>query len=248
MKNLNRYFLSLTKSILVFLAIMSAAPCFASPDGLVGWYHGSFGYESALEESRKNETPVILFFYIDSDEYCQKLGTDYFAAYDVYSYLEDIPKVDINLKGNEFEIEVAKKYNIGEGATLLLIFPFATTDPVQTSPFLDDRDMTPLEFAANLKNIFSLTYNKLGYSFFENHEYDKAVNYYELSIKYDPNRSYSYFALGSVFHAMAIQKKDMTFAEKAEESYKKAIKLDRECEECKKELEKLYENIKKLGG
>ena len=248
MKSLNSDILSMKSIFMAFLIMIFTMPCFASLDGLVGWYHGSFGYESALEDSRKNESPLILFFYMASDTYCQKLGDVYFSAYDVYNYLNDIPKVDINLEGNDFELDLAKKYNVEGNTTLLIVFPFATTDPVQTSPFLEDRDMTPEEFAVNLKNIISITYNKIGYSFFENQEYDKAVKYYEISIKYDPVRAYSFFALGSVYHSMAIEEKNMTYTIKAEEYYKKAMKLDPEYEDCKIELEKLYENIKKLGG
>ncbi len=247
MKNLKRIILYFYKVIFVCLFLLFNVPCYASLDGLVGWYHGSFGYENALDESMRDETPLILFFYQDSDPYCQKLGDIYFSAYDVYNYLDDIPKVDINLEGNDFEIELAKKYNIKGETTLLIVFPFIKTDPVRTSPFLEDRDMTPEEFAVNLKNIFSLTYNKAGYSFFENQEYEKAVKYYNFSIKYDPNRAYSFFALGSVYHAMAIEEKDIGYIEKAEEHYEKALELDSEYKECKEELEKLFENKIKLG-
>ena len=221
-------------------------PCFASPNGLAGWYHGSFGYENALNNSKENETPLILFFFLDSDPLCQKLGEDYFSKYDVYNFLDDISKVDINLEGNDFEIELAKKYNIEKETTLLIVFPFAEADPVKTSPFMKEQDMTPEEFTANLKSIFSLTYNNIGYSFFENQDYENAIKYYSFSIKYDPDRAYSVFALGSVYHAVAIEEKDMEYFKKAEEYYMEALKLNPEYKECKEELKKLYENKIKL--
>ena len=242
MKTLDRYFLCFYLVVIVNLFMALAVPCHALTYELAGWYQGESGYRYALDTSKENKTPLILFFYLDSDKVCQKLNDVYFSAYEVYDYLNDIPKVAINLKGDEFEIEQARKFNIGGDPTLLILFPFTKKDPIKTSPFLKERDMTPEEFASNIRNIFSLTYNEMGYTFFTQQKYEEAIKYYDLSIQYDSKRAYSFFALGSVYHAMAIEEKDMKYLKKAEEYYINALKLDPKYKECKEELKKLYKN------
>ena len=82
----------------------------------------------------------------------------------------------------------------------------------------------------------------MGYTFFTQQKYEEAIKYYDLSIQYDSKRAYSFFALGSVYHAMAIEEKDMKYLKKAEEYYINALKLDPKYKECKEELKKLYKN------
>lgn len=246
MKKLNRYFLLLFLTLIINLFLVFSFPCFGLQNELVGWYHGASGYEDALELSKENESPLVLFFYRDSDTLSQKLDDTYFTAYAVYSFLDDIPKADINLEGNEFEAEIAKEYDIEGDSTLLIIFPFIETDPVKITPFFEEREMTPEEFTTTLRNAFSLKYNETAHAFYENGEYKKALKYYNFSIKYDPERAYSYFAIASVYHTMVIEEKGKKYKKEAEEYYKKALELDPEFIECKEELKKLYENILKL--
>ena len=124
MKSRKGYFSCLYLIVILYLFMTFTMPCLASVDGLVGWYHGTTGYENALANAKKKETPLIVFFYLELDRYCQKLGNVYFRAYDVYSYLQDIPKVDINLGGNEFELALAEEFNINNDPALLITFPF----------------------------------------------------------------------------------------------------------------------------
>ena len=248
MKSINRYFSGLYLIVILYLFMFFTIPCFASVDGLVGWDHGSTGYENVMDKAKTKETPCVLFFYRELDRFCQKLGNDYFSKYEVYSFLEDIPKVDIDLGGNEFELELAEKYKVNSfDPTLLVVFPFSELDPIRITPFLDKKDMTPEEFVSTLKNVFSLTYNKIAFSYFEEQEYEKAIKYYEISIKYDSERAYTYFALGTAYHGMAVEEKAPEYLKTAEEHYQKALELDPEFKECKDELEKLHDNMRKMG-
>jgi hypothetical protein len=63
-----------------------------------------------LSASIKNETPMILFFYIESEELSQKLRDNYLRNYAVYSFLDDTLKVVVNLEGNDFDKELASKF------------------------------------------------------------------------------------------------------------------------------------------
>lgn len=246
MKILKKYFSCSYLIVIINLFMLFNVSYLAALDELVDWDHDSFGYENALKVSKENNTPLIVFFSLESDPLCKKLCEDYFLQYDVNNFLQEFQKVDINLEGDDSEIELAKTYNIEKKPTLMILFPFADADPVKTSPFLKERNMTPEEFVINLKNLFSITYNNIGFSFYEKKDYEKAAEYYEFSIKYNPERAYNFFALASVYHARTIKEEDMKYYRKAEEYYKKALNLDPEFEECKEELKKLYENKNKL--
>jgi len=68
------------------------------------------GYEDALSASIQKETPIIVFFYIESDELCQKLRDNYLRNYEVYSFLDNFLNVAVNLEGNDFDRKLAKTY------------------------------------------------------------------------------------------------------------------------------------------
>jgi tetratricopeptide (TPR) repeat protein len=248
MKPSNRSFLYSFLTIIITLLMPYIIPSSAFSYDLPGWYNGAVGFEDASSTSRKNETPVILFFYKESEELSQKLKDDYFSKYEVYSFLDDILKVGVDLEGNDFDKALAKKYNQEQEPALLVTFPFSETKPVKITPFGEEKDMSPQEFIDNLKNIFSITYSDIGYGHFNNQEYDRAIKSFKLSIKYNPKRAYPVFAIGSVYHAMAVEEKNKDYLDKAEENYLKAIKLDPECKECKEELQKLQENRVKISG
>lgn len=248
MRPLIKSFLCFFHVVIITLFFSFIIPSSAFSYDLPGWYQGASGYEDALSTSKKNETPMILFFYIESEELCQKLTDNYFRNYEVYSFLDDFLNVAVNLEGNDFDKELAKKYNTEQEPALMVKFPFSDGEPFKVTPFQEDKDSSPEEFVNNLKNIFSVAYSDKGYELFTKEEYEKAITYLNLSCKYSPQRAYPVFALGSVYHAMAIKEKNMEYLDLAEENYMKALKLDPKCKECSAELEKLKENKEKISG
>jgi tetratricopeptide (TPR) repeat protein len=247
MSHLNRSIIYPFNVIIIALFISFIIPSSSFSYDLPGWYQGASGYEDALSTSIKDEIPIVLFFYIESEELCQKLKDDYLRKYEMYSFLDDILKVAINLEGNDFDKELAKKYNTEQEAALMVKFPFSDTKPVEITPFNEDNDLSPTEFVERLRDIISLAYSDRGYELFTKEEHEKAIKYLKLSMKYSPKRAYPVFALGSVYHAMAIDEKNMEYLDMAEENYLKALKLDPKCKECSSELEKLKENKEKIS-
>jgi tetratricopeptide (TPR) repeat protein len=248
MRHLYRSFLCFFNVIIITLFISFIISTSVFSYDLPGWYQGASGYEDALSASKKNEMPMILFFYIESNELCQKLRDDYLRNYEVYSFLDDFLNVAVNLEGNDFDKELAGKFIKDQKPALMIKFPFTDTKPVQVTPFNEDSDLSPAEFAENLKDIFSLAYSDKGYELFTKGEYEKAIKYLKLSSEYSPKRAYPAFALGSVYHTLAIEEKNIEYFDLAEENYMKALKLDPKCKECSAELEKLKENRVKISG
>lgn len=248
MRHLQKYFIYSFHVIIITLFISFITPSTAFSYDLPGWYQGASGYEDALSASIKNETPMILFFYIESEELSQKLRDNYLRNYEVYSFLDDTLKVVVNLEGNDFDKELASKFIKDQEPALMIKFPFSDAKPVEITPFDEDNDLSPTEFVENLRDIFSLAYSDIGYELFTKEEYEKAIKYLKLSMKYSPKRAYPVFALGSVYHAMAIEEKNMEHLDLAEENYNKALKLDPDFKECKEELDKLQDNKGKIGN
>lgn len=89
MSHLKKFFLYTFSVIIITLFCSLIILYTAFSYDLPGWYQGASGYEDALNASKKNETTIIIFFYIESEELCQKLTDNYLSNYEVYSFLDD---------------------------------------------------------------------------------------------------------------------------------------------------------------
>ncbi|GAF68632.1 unnamed protein product [marine sediment metagenome] len=60
-----------------------------------------------------------------------------------------------------------------------------------------------------------------------------------MSLNFDPENVYAYYAMGLVYHTISYNQKDSDLLEKAEENYSKALEIDPNHEESLKGLENL---------
>jgi len=238
-----RLFATTILSAIITIAIFDLALSFE----LVGWYNGASGYEFAINEAQEKESPMILFFNVDSDEICERLKNEYLGVYNVIEFLNDFPKVEINLGGEEFEKAIAEQYGVEQDPALFVVFPSLEIEPKGFTPFLADRDMTVDEFIENIRGIFILGYSDRAYEYFEEEDYENALKYLEMAKGFDSGRAYPYFAIGTVYHAIAIRENSPEYITKAEENYLKALEIDPDYKECKEELEKLRNDIHKIA-
>jgi tetratricopeptide (TPR) repeat protein len=241
------YFDHLFATTILSLIITLVLFDFALSFELVGWYSTVSGYEFAVKEAQEKESPMILFFYSDSDESSQRLKDEYLGIYNVVEFLSDTPKATIDLNGGEFEKAVAAQYGVEQNPTLFVIFPSLEIEPQGVTPFLEDHDMTVDEFIENLRGIFILAYGDRAYEYFEEEDYENALKYFEIAKEFDAGRAYPYFAIGTVYHAIAIEENSLESITKAEENYLKALEIDPDYKECKEELEKLRNDIDKIA-
>ena len=238
----NRLFAATVISLFTTLVLFDLAVSYE----LVGWNYGPTGYELALKDAQEKESPVILFFYVDSNELCERLKNDYFGVYSVNEFLSDVPKVVINLDGGEFEKAIAAKYGVEQDPALFVIFPFMEIEPQGFTPFLENRDMTVDEFIKNIRDIFILAFSNRAFEFFEEQDYENALKYFQTARDFDPGWKYPYFALGTVYHAIAIEEKSIDSYNKAEDNYLKALEIDPDYKESKEELGKLRNDKDKI--
>jgi tetratricopeptide (TPR) repeat protein len=237
----NRFFAIALLSIFTNFIISDFALSFE----FAGWGHGATGYELAVIDAQKGESPMILYFHMDSNESCERLENEYLGVYEVDEFLINIPKSEIDLGGGEFEKAIADQYGVVNNPALFVIFPAWKSEPQGVTPFSENLDMTLDEFINNIRNIFILGYNNKANEYFEKEEYDKALKYLETAKGFDPNRAYSYYAIGAVYHAIAVEKRDSESIKKAEENYMKALEIDPDYKDSQEGLDTLRKDIDK---
>lgn len=202
------------------------------------WEKGPAGLELALMYAEEGEKPLIVYFHIDSSAWNERMNDEYLANYEVEEFLQDIPKAEINPDEGEAEAAIAAKYGADQYPAFLVYIPSFNTEPRRIHPF-SKSEMTTADFLKVIKENIVYEYNKRAFECFENKDYENAVKYYEMSLQYDPDSVYTYYAMGSVYNFLAAEQNDRALLKKAEENYSKALEIDPEHELSIEALEKL---------
>jgi len=211
------------------------------------WEHGHVGYEIAVMDAEEDEEPFILYFHRESDELSEKMNSDYFIVYEVEGFLADIPKAEIDPNEGEQEKALAAKHGVKQFPAFFVSIPSFGGEPQRIHPFSKDHDMTADEFIQTIKSFITSQYNRKGYDLFEKKEHENALKYFGMASEFDPDRAYTYYAVGVVYHTIGFEEKDLEYIKKAEENFLKALKLDPKHKESEQELERVLENVKILG-
>jgi tetratricopeptide (TPR) repeat protein len=232
---LKRTLFVITFYLLTALLITASAYSYDFAD----WGSGADGYDIALLDAEEEEKPVVLYFHSETCKWSKKLTNTYLARDEVEAFLTEIPKAQIKPDEGALEEAIADKYGVKEYPTLLILVPTIKSKPERLHPFSKDHDMSIEEFLKALKQIISYLYNQRGYEFFKKKRYEEALKYLQMSLEYDTENAYTYYALGMVYHSTGVIKDDPKIIKTAEEHYVKALKYDPKHKESRVELEKL---------
>lgn len=207
------------------------------------WYHGAPGYEAALDETMNEEKPLILYFHKASCKWCKKLNNEYLASYEVSQFLSDIVRVEISSAKEAPEKALYDKYGVTTVPAFFVFIPALDDNPdKRISPFFKDKHKTTDEFIDAIKKSITQKYNNKGYYLYKEKQYEKALNYYEMTLDFDPENVYAYYATGIVYHAIGYDQKDSDLLEKAKENYSKALEIDPNHNGSRDALENLRKN------
>ncbi len=233
-----------SKKTIILISIFLLGGLFVCGDILAydftDWYHGASGYEDALDEVLGEEKPLILYFHSESCEWCKKLDSEYLASYEVDQFLSNIPKVEISSSEEAPEKALYDKYGVSGVPSFFVLIPSMDSKSAKSiSPFKKGNHMTPDEFISAIKKRITYKYNNKGYSLFKNKQYEEALKYYEMTLNFDPENVYAYYAMGLVYHTISYNQKDSDLLEKAKENYSKALEIDPNHEESRKGLDDL---------
>ena len=233
-----------SKKAIILVSIFLLGGLFVCDDILAydftDWYHGASGYEDALEEVIDAEKPLILYFHSESSKWCKKLDSEYLASYEVDQFIGNISKVEISSDEEAPEKALYNKYGVSRVPSFFVLIPSMDSKPAKgISPFKKSNDMTPDEFISAIKKRITNKYNNKGYSLFKNKQYEETLKYYEMTLNFDPENVYAYYAMGLVYHTISYNQKDSDLLEKAKENYSKVLEIDPNHEESIKGLENL---------
>jgi tetratricopeptide (TPR) repeat protein len=212
--------------------------------GFPGWERGAFGYELALVTAHEEERPLIMYFYIDPSTWNDRMNDEYLSTYEIDRFLENIPKVHINPDEGDAESALAIQYSVDQFPAFLVLIPSFNNKPQRIHPF-SDQDMTKEEFLNEIKKNIVYEYNNKASECVEKKDYGSALKYLEMSIDYDANNAYTYYAIGVAYNFQAAEKNDAELLKKAEENYSKALEIDPGHEASAEALEKLQQGTKK---
>ena len=244
-------FASLSRSLVlpafwvVFAGLLVSRPALAFD--FFDWTRGAIGYEYAITEAEDFLTPMVIYFHQDSCEWSRKMEDKYLSSGKVYRLLRDMQKVDINPDRGPEDEAMVEKFGIKNYPAFYIYVPALEDKPERVHPFREDGDMSVDEFVKVLREKVVYPYSNRGHQSFKEKEYETAIEYYETALKYDPESPYLYHAIGLCYHTMAYEEGDKELLDKAEESYKEALKIDRDYKESKEELKKIRGDRKKPG-
>ena len=233
-----------SKKTIILISIFLLGGLFVCGDILAydfsDWYHGASGYEDALDEVIGEEKPLILYFHSESCKWCKKLDNEYLASYEVDQFISNIPKVEISSAEEAPEKVLYDKYGVSGVPSFFVLIPSMDSKPAKSIfPFKKGNHMTPDEFISAIKKRITNKYNNKGYSLFKNKQYEETLKYYKMTLNFDPENVYAYYAMGLVYHTISYNQKNSDLLENAKENYSKALKIDPNHEESIKGLENL---------
>lgn len=207
------------------------------------WGHGALAHDADFIRSELNEKPLILYFHVSNNEWCEKMTNVYLASAEVEDFLRDFNAVEIDPSRGDDEAAIASKYKIGMYPMFLVFVPAFGSKPHIISPFSKDKDMTTHEFIRAIIEAIIDPYHRQGFSYYEKKEYDKAIKYFKMTLDYDPKYVPAYHAMAVMQHAMGLEKKDLGLLKTAEENSLKALEIDPNNKDAKIELENIQKSI-----
>lgn len=231
----------------LFLSFILLFPNSLLADDFSDWYHGASGYDDAVQKAEDEEKPLIVYFRLESCKWCKKMNNEYLDSYEVYNFLNSIPKVEIEPDKGASEKALAEKYNVTGYPSFFVSIPAQDAENIKIHPFKNNGDLTTYEFIDAIRKKIIYVYNNKGYSCYQNKQYEDAIKYFEISISFDPENAYAYYGKGMVHYADGYENKDAELLEEAETDFLNALEMDPDNVQSKKELQKLQSAMKKMG-
>ena len=123
-----RNLLLLCVAIAAMVLPASAAPPEFRPGP--SWHQGADGFERAVEEARRLQRPLFVYFRTDWCPYCKQFEEGLLASKEVKRYVDDIVKVTINPELGPEENRIASTYGV-RGFPAIFMHPPVLGEPRQ---------------------------------------------------------------------------------------------------------------------
>ncbi|MBW2064838.1 MAG: hypothetical protein JRJ03_07850 [Deltaproteobacteria bacterium] len=205
------------------------------------WDHGAIGHDTLVIHAQLDEKPMILYFHVKGDEFCEKMSRTYLGAEQVEAYLRDLYKVELDPTRGEDERAIARRYGVKSYPSFLVTVPAFKYKPERVHPFFKDHDMSVEEFLEAIAQKIGFLYNKKAFSLYSAKRYDDALKYYQMMLDYNPNEVFAYYAMGVIYHSMGLERRRERdrYLKEAEKMFLKALEIQPGHAESRKELQKV---------
>ncbi len=231
---------------LVLLCLL--LPVEALSFSLPGWRRGASGYDQALLAAENDERPLIIYFRTNWCGWCKKLDSQFLEDPDVRSFLEEIPKVEINPDMGLEEKEVQAEYRVSGYPTFLVCLPSLDRRTSKVSPFLKSGARSVDEFIEDIRSRISDHYNRQGNARHKNGDYEDAVNSYQRAAEYNPDDAGSRYGMGRTYENMARRGNDETMMRQAKNAYREALAINPGHRKSRDALARLDRPASKTAG
>ena len=142
--------------LVLALIALSGLPASAKKISDISWYEGAAGFERAVEEARREERPLVVYFRTEWCPYCRQFEQDLLDTEEVEIFMKKIVRVTINPEAGPDENSLAASYGV-RGYPAMFVHPATLEQPryVQRTLVQDGKTrlMNPVEFVQMLSRV-----------------------------------------------------------------------------------------------
>ena len=107
-------------SCLVLTAIALSGALHAAPPVIANWYEGASGFEQAVEEARRDQKPLLVYFRTEWCGYCRQFERELLSSTTVQRYVDGVVKVTINPEVGRAEAQLASAYRVNSFPSIFM--------------------------------------------------------------------------------------------------------------------------------
>lgn len=153
MPRMRRVVLALPALVAVALVTLPAGSQAIADFAPFGWFEGADGFERAVDEARRGNKPLLVYFRTDWCPYCRQFEDSLLASDEVEIYLDKLVRVTIDPEAGREEARLASTYGV-RGFPAIFLHPPGPGEPRQLRRTTRDngqlRLQTPVEFVQTL--------------------------------------------------------------------------------------------------
>lgn len=230
----------LTGGSLLLLGLVHSPLVDASGYSASGWENGARGYESALEDARRDGQPIIVYFNTEWCPWCRQLNEKYLPDSRVRSVLREFVKVSVNPEDGDSERRLFEQFGGGGYPGFFVVLPTMDARPLKLSPFKKDGPWPPERFAEEIRERTATAFERGGIERARLNDCEGAIGYFESALEWTEQRQASiYFNIARCYHVQANQQRDRDLLARAKSYYEKALRHDPSHAASRKALEAL---------
>jgi tetratricopeptide (TPR) repeat protein len=197
-------------------------------NAILGWMQGAKAYQRMFQLSAQQEQPLLVYFYSDNCKSCRNLNWKYLEHDAFRKFLTKINKVQLNPERSESENKLAVHYKAatGEPYVYVLIPGITRPEKVKLSFAEHASDASIKALIQRIQTIVAKAYNLKGYEFVKYGRSARARIYFEKTLDYSENNTYSLLMLARGYHLEGSRLQSEKKLNQAKHYYELVLSID----------------------